>query len=358
MRRLTKIAAVTAVLALALTGCGKKDSQTTARRAAASPDVCESGGNGPKVGLAYDVGGRGDQSFNDSAYAGLKKAVEDLDATCIEGRGRRRSSPSPPARTGCAPWPTRATTRSSAVGFAYTDDGQHGRAGLPRRSASPSSTASTRRGNDNVAYLASPRAGLLPGRCRRRPEDQDRPGRLRRRRPQRPIIRSSRPATRRASRRSTPKIKVDDEVPLEEADQQGFADPAGGKTAATALYDDGADIVYHASGVSGAGVFDGGRRPATASGRSASTPTSTSPRPRRSRSTSSPRCSSASTSRSYDLIKAVNDGKTKPGFDVYDLKGDGVGYSTSGGFSRRHQVQDRRYKAKIKSGEIKVPNEL
>ena len=31
------------------------------------------------------MGGRGDQSFNDSAYAGLKKAVSELDATCVEG---------------------------------------------------------------------------------------------------------------------------------------------------------------------------------------------------------------------------------------------------------------------------------
>lgn len=31
-----------------------------------------------KVGLAYDVGGRGDKSFNDLAAAGLEKAKQDL----------------------------------------------------------------------------------------------------------------------------------------------------------------------------------------------------------------------------------------------------------------------------------------
>src|SRR5690349_447507 len=31
-----------------------------------------------KVGMAYDVGGRGDQSFNDSAAAGLDQAVEEF----------------------------------------------------------------------------------------------------------------------------------------------------------------------------------------------------------------------------------------------------------------------------------------
>jgi basic membrane protein A len=42
-----------------------------------------SGSNAPskkslKVGLAYDVGGRGDKSFNDLAAAGLEKAKNDL----------------------------------------------------------------------------------------------------------------------------------------------------------------------------------------------------------------------------------------------------------------------------------------
>jgi basic membrane lipoprotein Med (substrate-binding protein (PBP1-ABC) superfamily) len=31
-----------------------------------------------KVGMAYDVGGRGDQSFNDAAAAGLDKAAKEL----------------------------------------------------------------------------------------------------------------------------------------------------------------------------------------------------------------------------------------------------------------------------------------
>ena len=36
--------------------------------------------------MAYDVGGRGDQAFNDSAYLGMEKAIEELDATCIEAK--------------------------------------------------------------------------------------------------------------------------------------------------------------------------------------------------------------------------------------------------------------------------------
>ena len=59
-----------------------------------------------------------------------------------------------------------------------------------------------------------------------------------------------------------------------------------------------------------------------------------------------------------DFINAYNDGKTKPGFDVYDLKRDGVGYSTSGGQLDDIKSKIDAYKAKIISGDIKVPNEL
>jgi len=49
---------VVAVSVVGLAGCKKKQT--------------------PKVGLAFDVGGLGDKSFNDSAYAGLEKAITDF----------------------------------------------------------------------------------------------------------------------------------------------------------------------------------------------------------------------------------------------------------------------------------------
>ena len=42
-------------------------------------------GDGPKVGIAYDVGGRNDRGINDSAFEGLSEAVDELEATCLEG---------------------------------------------------------------------------------------------------------------------------------------------------------------------------------------------------------------------------------------------------------------------------------
>lgn len=50
-----------------ISGCGKKEAPLAAE-----------GSKKVKVGLVFDVGGRGDKSFNDAAYAGLEKARGDF----------------------------------------------------------------------------------------------------------------------------------------------------------------------------------------------------------------------------------------------------------------------------------------
>ena len=75
MRRFKKVTAVAAVAALLFAGaaCSKKsDSGDNA----ADADCVEKGDI--KVGMAFDVGGRGDQSFNDSAAKGMDKAACEL----------------------------------------------------------------------------------------------------------------------------------------------------------------------------------------------------------------------------------------------------------------------------------------
>ena len=56
-----------------LSGCAKGGSDGSG--AAGGGDA-----NAPqvKVGLVFDVGGRGDQSFNDAAYKGLERAMSEL----------------------------------------------------------------------------------------------------------------------------------------------------------------------------------------------------------------------------------------------------------------------------------------
>src|SRR5215813_2879102 len=59
----------TAVVTLGLAACGGSSSPSGTSTTPAKTTV--------KVGMAYDIGGRGDKSFNDAA-AGLEKAKTDL----------------------------------------------------------------------------------------------------------------------------------------------------------------------------------------------------------------------------------------------------------------------------------------
>ncbi|MET8942124.1 BMP family ABC transporter substrate-binding protein, partial [Streptomyces sp. NPDC004542] len=65
MRRVSRITiagVATAALAVTVSACGSSSTSSSG------------GGKSKGIGLAYDVGGKGDQSFNDAAYAGFQKA--------------------------------------------------------------------------------------------------------------------------------------------------------------------------------------------------------------------------------------------------------------------------------------------
>lgn len=70
--------------ALVLSGCGRTPDEELVPTTVDT--LCRGAeGDGPKVGMAYDVGGRNDRGINDAAFAGLSEAVDELDATCLEG---------------------------------------------------------------------------------------------------------------------------------------------------------------------------------------------------------------------------------------------------------------------------------
>ena len=115
MKKTARFAAVAMAAALVLSGCSSddesaEDSDSTGDTPAATSDV--------KVGMAYDVGGRGDQSFNDSAAAGLDQAVEEFGMETQESEaedGEAESSREERLRT----FADAGYDPIIAVGFAY-----------------------------------------------------------------------------------------------------------------------------------------------------------------------------------------------------------------------------------------------
>jgi basic membrane protein A len=80
MRGLRRLPVVAVVVLTAFTSCGGGGNPCEVAEESANPD-------GISVGIAFDIGGIGDKSFNDAAKRGFDQAVEDglvSEATCIE----------------------------------------------------------------------------------------------------------------------------------------------------------------------------------------------------------------------------------------------------------------------------------
>src|SRR5881397_384400 len=73
-----KWGAVAVSASLVLAACGSSGGGGSTPPAPAPGGSSSPAAQSIKVGLAYDVGGRGDKSFNDLAAAGLEKAQKDL----------------------------------------------------------------------------------------------------------------------------------------------------------------------------------------------------------------------------------------------------------------------------------------
>jgi basic membrane protein A len=352
LRRLTKIGAASAVLVLALAGCAQEDEGP----GTAPPDLCDGGGDGPKVGLAYDVGGRGDQSFNDSAAAGLQKAVDELGASCTEAEAQDGEAES--AREDRL----RALAEAGhdpiiGVGFAYSDAANIVAPDFPEISfAVIDGFDPDAEPNDNVAYLgfAENEGSFLVGVAAALTTESDHVGFVGG--VNTPLIQKFEAGYAAGVAAVDENIQVDVQY-IEESDLAGFNDPAGGKAAAAGMYDGGADVVYHASGGSGSGVFDA----AVDAGEGAWAIGVDSDQYLTASEEAQPHILTSMLKRvdvaTFDMVQSVADGEPLVSYQVYNLEADGVGYATSGDFLSEDAIsQIDEFAEQIKAGDIKVPD--
>ena len=354
MRRLKKTSAalaVTVLLGAGLAGCGSKDD-----KASGKSDPC-AGGDGPKVGLAYDIGGRGDQSFNDAAWKGVEKALKDLDASCKEVKAAADDDDAARAE--------RLRTLAEAgfnpvigVGFAYSPAAAQVAPDYPDTDfAVIDGFSQFVKESKNLVDLtfAEPAGSFLVGVAAALKSQKKHVGFLGGTHGD--LIKKFEAGYTAGVHAIDPKIKVDVKYLTEDpnANADGFENPAGGKTAAEGLFDGGADVVYHAAGKSGLGLFqavaergdgywaigvDSDQYLTAAADQKSHILTSMLKRV---------------DVAVFDVIKEVDDDKFTAGNKTYDLKSDGVGYSKSGGFVDDIADQIDGYAEKIKSGDIKVP---
>ena len=348
--RRMRTAAVLAALSLTLAACGGGDDDNDVADPAAS-------GSAPaatdvKVGLAYDIGGRGDQSFNDSAAVGLEKAKTELGITFQESEAAQNEPDTAKEER------LRVLAQSGynpviAVGFAYAaplgkvakefPDTQFG-------IVDDASEASTAPNISNLVF-AEHEGSFLVGVAAALKSKKGNVGFIGG--VDVPLIRKFEAGFEAGAEAAKPGIKIQSKYLTQVPDFTGFNDPAKGKTAAQGMLDAGADVLYHAAGGSGGGMFEAAKAAgALAIGVDSDQYNTAAPAVRDVIITSMLKKVDVAV---FDFISTVVNDEFKAGPVVYDVEQGGVDYSTTGGMIDDITAQIDEFKAKIIAGEITVP---
>ncbi|MGW7338238.1 BMP family lipoprotein [Streptomyces sp. NPDC054808] len=342
--RLIRVAVGVASLALAATACG-----------GTSGGSGDGGGDDKGLAIAYDVGGKGDQSFNDAAYAGLEKAKKefgyktaDIEPTDGETDADKEQRLTSLAKQGYNP--------VIGVGFAYGPAMKAVAAKYPDTTfgivdsvVEGKNVASLVFAENEASYLAGVAAakatktktvGFVGG-------------------VNVPLIHKFQAGYEQGVKDTDPKIKVISQYLTQTAEEGGFSSPDKGKAAAEGQIEKKADVVYAAAGLSGQGVIEAAAKAKIwAIGVDSD---------QYKQEALAKYKDSILTSALKDiegavfaLAKSVEDGKPLSGTHTFDLKSDGVGLSDSNPkFAEVPGAKEAVEKAKagIVDGSIKVATE-
>ncbi|MFE9447167.1 BMP family protein [Streptomyces sp. NPDC006739] len=234
-----------AVVALAAAGCGKSSTDSTT----SSKDGKYSGKG---IGLAYDVGGKGDQSFNDAAYSGFKKAETDFK---IGGRDIE-----PQDGESDADKAQRLETLAKAgynpiigVGYSYAPAVKEVSAKYPHVTFGMIDDSTIQAKNVADLVFAAEQSSYLAGVAAASATKKDHIGFIGG--VDIPLIHTFEAGFDQGAKSVNPKIKIESQYLTQTAQEGGFSSPDKGKDAAQGQIDAGADVIYHAAGLSGQGVI-------------------------------------------------------------------------------------------------------
>lgn len=342
---MTKAAALLLAGGLALSACASDED---------SGDSASSNGGGDgelRVGVAYDTGGRGDKSFNDSAIAGVEAAVEEFGGEIEELSPNDDGSNREELLTQLA---DAGYNPVIAVGFAYGDIIGDIASEYPDTQFAIVDTSVEELGADNLTGLvfAEEEGSFLAGVAAASKSVTGRIGFVGG--SQSPLIEKFEAGYVAGAQAVKPEIVVDVTYLSPAGDPSGFGDPEGGKVAAQGMYQAGADIVFHAAGGSGEGVFEAaveaGQR---AIGVDSDQYLSASPDQQAVIMTSMlKRVDNAV----EEYLTAFADDSLEAGTDVLnDLSTEGVGLSESGGYIDDIQDVIEDFRTQIIDGDIEVP---
>jgi basic membrane protein A len=312
-----------------------------------------------KVGLVFDIGGRGDKSFNDSAYEGLERAKRELE---IEYEYLET-----PQATDRATQLRQLASKPEikiifGIGFLFTDDINAVAKEFPDKEFAcvdysinpqkeiPANVVALKFKEEEGSFLVGALAGLLT-----KTNKVGFVGGMKI-----PLIEKFETGYKAGVRAVNPKC----EIYANYAGLTGnaFKDPTKGKELALAMYDKGADIIYHASGSTGLGVFEAAfQKRKFAIGVDADQFQSA-PKEMQDAHTILTSMVKRVDESVFQTIKSVKEDRFQSGVRIFDLKTKGIDYVYD--TNNKQLIPDvvhqkiEELRTKIINGEIKVPTNL
>lgn len=350
MRRVAKLSAAciaTAALAMTATACGSTSSDSDT---SGSSSASAGGGSGVKIGLAFDVGGRGDRSFNDSAARGADKAkaefggsIKELTAKTSDTEADREQRLTDLAQAGYNP--------VVGVGFSYAASMTKVAAKFPKTSFGIVDSVVDAKNVDSITFTEE-QGSYLAGVAAALKTKKNHVGFIGG--VDVPLIKKFEAGYVQGVHDTNPKVKVDTQYLSHGSDFSGFASPDKGKAAASGMLDNGADVIYSAAGSSGNGAIEAvnGVKGAWAIGVDSDQYNIPGlAKYKASILTSMVKNVDVGV---YDFVKSVHEGKPLTGVNNYSLAKNGVSLATSGGFIDDIKTQLDAAKQKIVDGSVKV----
>lgn len=309
-------------------------------------------GDGPKIAVAYGVGGRGDRGVNDSAFEGVAKAIAKHDATCIEDEAVEGESDT--VREERLRRMADGSSVVVAVGVEYSDAVNDVAPDFPKVDFGIIDGQDTDdETNGNVAYLrfAEDEGSFLVGAAAALKSKTDTVGFLGGVHDER--TRRYEAGYRAGAQAVAPDVKVLVTYLKETADQEKTPDEPSPTEAAGDLFDQDADVVYQVAAGTGSGVFNAAVDAEAWAIGSEYDQYQTATEDQRTRILTS--MVKRTDTVTYDFIRRVDRGATPSGTLTYGVKARGVDYATSGGYVANLEGRLASLADRVAAGEITIP---
>lgn len=311
-------------------------------------------GSKTRVGLAYDVGGRGDASFNDAAARGLDRAKKELKLKGTHETTASKNETESAKQQRLRRMAAHGYNPVVTVGFAYADALKAVAPQFPDTQFAIVDDDTVKAPNVTPLVFAEQQSSFLVGVAAAYKSEACHVGFLGG--VNTPLIQKFQAGFDAGAKAAAPDIEIENDYIAPAGDNSGFNDPSTANVKAKGEITAGADVIYQAAGASGIGVFKAVKaKDKLAIGVDSDQYKQPNAAPYKDTIITSAlkRVDVAV----YDFIAASISGKLDKLPKRFTLADQGVGYSTSGGkIDDITKILDA-YKAQITSGKITVPTE-